>query len=109
MSTIKIIKAKYLHDYILRLTFNNGEIRDCDFFPLAQKGICVKLQDIDFFRSFTIDPFTVDWNNEIGFAPEFYTRTPFLLHILKTKEMDKEHSLPMILLLNTIRSNMYYL
>ena len=48
MSTIKIIKAKYLHDYILRLTFNNGEIRDCDFFPLAQKGICVKLQDIDF-------------------------------------------------------------
>ena len=37
MSTIKIIKAKYLHDYILRLTFNNGEIRDCDFFPLAQK------------------------------------------------------------------------
>lgn len=71
MSTIKIIKAKYLHDYILRLTFNNGEIRDCDFFPLAQKGICVKLQDIDFFRSFTIDPFTVDWNNEIGFAPEF--------------------------------------
>ena len=71
MSTIKIIKAKYLHDYILRLTFNNGEIRDCDFFPLAQKEICVKLQDIDFFRSFTIDPFTVDWNNEIGFAPEF--------------------------------------
>ena len=22
------------------------------------------------FRNFTLDPFTVDWNNEIGFAPE---------------------------------------
>ena len=21
--------------------------------------------------SFTLDPYTVDWNNEIGFAPEF--------------------------------------
>ena len=31
----------------------------------------VKLQDKDYFRAFTLDPFTVDWNNEIGFAPEY--------------------------------------
>ena len=41
-----------------------------DFTPLMQKGICRKLQDMDYFRNFTLDPFTVDWNNEIGFAPE---------------------------------------
>ena len=68
---LKIIKAQYVKDYILRLTFNNGEIRMVDFAPLMQKGICKKLQVMDYFRSFTLDPFTVDWNNEIGFAPRY--------------------------------------
>jgi hypothetical protein len=36
-----------------------------------QKGICKKLQDIDYFKAFTLDPFTIDWNDEIGFAPEY--------------------------------------
>jgi hypothetical protein len=42
-----------------------------DFSPLMQKGICKKLQDLDYFKSFRLDPFTVDWNDEIGFAPEY--------------------------------------
>lgn len=66
-----VTSAEYLHDYVLRLTFNNGEVRNVDFVPLMQKGICRKLQDIDYFRSFTLDPFTVDWHNEIGFDPEY--------------------------------------
>ena len=68
---MKIIKAEYVRDYILRLTFNNGEIGLMDFTPLMDKGICQKLRDIDYFKSFTLDHFTVDWNNEIGFAPRF--------------------------------------
>lgn len=68
---LKIIKAEYVRDYILRLTFNNGEVGLMDFTPLIDKGICQKLRDIDYFKSFTLDHFTVDWNNEIGFAPRF--------------------------------------
>ena len=68
-SILKVLSADYVRDYVLRLTFNNGEVRDVDFVPLMQKGICRKLQDMDYFRSFTLDPFTVDWHNEIGFAP----------------------------------------
>lgn len=72
MKTIlKIIGAEYVRDYILRLTFSNGEVRTMDFTSLMQKGICRKLQDMDYFRNFTLDPFTVDWNNEIGFAPQY--------------------------------------
>lgn len=71
ISLLKIIKATYEHDLVLRLTFSTGEVRLCDFMPLAQRGICTKLQDINYFRSFTLDPYTVDWNNEIGFAPEY--------------------------------------
>lgn len=39
--------------------------------PLAQEGIFQKLKDLAYFKNFTLDPWTVDWNNEIGFAPEY--------------------------------------
>lgn len=68
---LKVIDATYVRDHILRLKFNNGEEGLCDFLPLSTKGICGKLRDLDYFKNFTLDPFSVDWNNEIGFAPEF--------------------------------------
>lgn len=67
---LKVTSAEYVRDYILKLTFNDGAVKTVDFTPLMQKGICRKLQDMDYFRNFTLDHFTVDWNNEIGFAPE---------------------------------------
>jgi hypothetical protein len=68
---LKVTSADYVHDHVLRLSFNDGVTKLVDFLPLAQKGICTKLQDIDYFRDFSLDPFTVDWSNEIGFAPEY--------------------------------------
>ena len=93
-SLLKVVAAEYMHDYTLRLTFldepsgkaerNTGEVRLVDFLrpagskrpkvertPLMQKGICRKLQDLDYFKSLRLDPFTVDWNDEIGFAPQY--------------------------------------
>jgi hypothetical protein len=35
---LTVTSAEYVKDYILRLTFNNGEVRDVDFVPLMQKG-----------------------------------------------------------------------
>ena len=67
---LTITDVEYLGDYTLLSTFSTGEVLLVDFTPLMQKGICRKLQDMDYFRSFRLDPFTVDWNNEIGFAPE---------------------------------------
>jgi hypothetical protein len=66
---LTVTDVEYVRDYTLRLTFNTGEVRLVDFKPLMQKGICRKLQDLDYFKSFRLDPFTVDWNDEIGFAP----------------------------------------
>ena len=67
---LTVTAAEYVSDYTLRLTFSTGEVLLVDFTPLMQKGICRKLQDMDYFKSFRLDPFTVDWNDEIGFAPE---------------------------------------
>jgi len=68
---IKVINAEYKSGYVLILTFNTGEVKSFDFSTVFNDGICKKLQDIDYFRNFRLDPFSVDWNNEIGFAPEF--------------------------------------
>lgn len=68
---LKITGAEYVGNFGLCLTFSNGERRLCDFAPISQKEICKKLQDIEYFKNFRLDPFSVDWNNEVGFAPEF--------------------------------------
>ena len=68
---LKVTNAEYVRDYILALTFNNGEVRNFDFATVYIDGICTKLKDPAYFKNFTLDPFSVDWNNEIGFAPEF--------------------------------------
>lgn len=63
--------AKYVKDYVLCIRFSNGVEKLYDFSKEMSKGICTKLRDIDYFKKFTLDPFTIDWNNEIGFAPEY--------------------------------------
>lgn len=67
---LKVPSAEYVGDYTLRLRFNTGEVLLVDFRSLMQEGICRKLQDMDYFKSFRLDPFAVDWNDEIGFAVE---------------------------------------
>ena len=71
MELIRITSAKYVSGYTLELTFSTGEVKTFDFSQLYNKGICQKLQDETYFRNFRLDAFSVDWNNEIGFAPEY--------------------------------------
>lgn len=68
---LKITNAVYVRDYILALTFSNGEVRNFDFATVFNEGICTKLKNMSYFKKFKLDPFSVDWNDEIGFAPEF--------------------------------------
>lgn len=63
--------AEYAGGHTLLLHFNNGQSRLYDFTREFGRGVCDKLRDINYFRRFTLDAFTVDWNNEIGFAPEY--------------------------------------
>ena len=30
-----------------------------------------KMENTEYFRNYALDGWTVDWNNEIGFAPEY--------------------------------------
>ena len=68
---LKVTHADYLGGHTLKMTFNIGEVRMLDFTPLTKQGVCRKLKDLNYFKNFTLDPYTIDWNNEIGFAPEY--------------------------------------
>lgn len=70
---LTIVKAEYLDGYKIRAIFNNGECKVIDFASIISsgKGLCKKLADLNYFKSFNLDPFTIDWQNEIGFEPEY--------------------------------------
>ena len=71
MGLVLVTSAKYVSGYTLELTFNTGEVKTFDFSKLYSTGICKKLQDMTYFKNFQLDGWTVDWNNEIGFAHEY--------------------------------------
>ena len=70
---LTIIKAEYLDGYRIKAVFNNGVTKVIAFSAIIAngKGLCKKLANLDYFKSFQLDPFTIDWSNEIGFAPEY--------------------------------------
>lgn len=70
---LTITNARYLRDYTIIAEFSNGETRILDFSKLVSsgKGMLKQLADKDYFKNFTLDPFTIDWNGEVGFDPEF--------------------------------------
>lgn len=68
---LHITAAENVSGYTLRLTFSNGDVRVFDFSTIYDRGIMAKLKDTEYFKNFTLDGWTVDWNNEIGLAPEY--------------------------------------
>ena len=59
-----------LDDYLLRLTFKNGEQKVFDMKPYLGKGIFQELKDEKIFRSAKISFDTVEWMNEADIDPE---------------------------------------
>ena len=68
---LHIVAAEHISGYLLKLSFSNGQVRLFDFSRIYDKGIFTKLKDKKYFLNYTLDGWTVDWNNEIGFAPEY--------------------------------------
>ncbi len=68
---ILVTAARYVSHYTLELTFSDGLKAEIDFtnwinkFPFFQP-----LQDIDYFKNFSLDGWTVVWENGADIAPE---------------------------------------
>lgn len=60
-----------MKDYLIRITFNDGQTKVVDFEPYAKrKGVFSLLKDKTYFRKFFIDLNTICWPNGADAAPE---------------------------------------
>ena len=68
---IKVIEAKYLKGHQLDLKFNDGTSGTVDLEREFRGPVFEPLKDLDVFKKFELDAWTVCWPNGADFAPEF--------------------------------------
>jgi len=69
-----IKEAKYVEDYKIHVTFNNGESGVIDLKEVIyndKRSLFRELVDIMKFRQFEVDFDTIVWGNGLDLAPEF--------------------------------------
>lgn len=73
----KIKKVEVLEDYILKVFFDNGEIKIYDFKPNFQYEIFSQLKDYSIFKNIVIDTggYGISWNDDCDLSEyELYIR-----------------------------------
>lgn len=74
IANLAVKDVKPLDDYLLLLTFENGENRQFDLKPYLDFGLFKELKDLNLFKSVRISFDTIEWNNEVDLDPEFLYR-----------------------------------
>ncbi len=83
---IKVEQAKYLSDYQIKLTFSDGLTGIVDLKDEIWGEVFEPLKDVNYFRNFTKDRWTIGWECGADFAPEF-------LYELTLKQSEKAHNI----------------
>ena len=68
-----VTKVKYVRDYLLQITFNNGETKIVDMEPyVGGDGVFKPLQDIEYFKTVKLDSAgnTICWENGCDMCPD---------------------------------------
>lgn len=70
---LHVKEAKYLHDYVIWLRFNDGAEGEVDLRHELDGEMFAALTDVREFRRFRVDPEieTIVWENGADLAPEF--------------------------------------
>ncbi len=79
---LHVKEAKYLHDYVIWLRFNDGTEGEVDLSAELDGEVFGPLRDIQKFASFRVDPLveTIVWENGADLAPEFLYENTKILH-----------------------------
>ncbi|MBI3530437.1 MAG: DUF2442 domain-containing protein [Betaproteobacteria bacterium] len=69
----RLIHARHMTGYVLRLKFSDGVEGDIDLGPELHGTMFEPLRDMDTFKRFRVDPelHNLVWPNGADFAPEF--------------------------------------
>ena len=62
--------VKALDNYLLLLTFENGEKKHFDMKPYLETGIFKELKDLNLFKTVRTSFDSIEWDNEADFDPE---------------------------------------
>ena len=89
MDLVWVTKANYISDFKMELTFNNGIIGVVDFRDKFDLPIYKPLKNKDFFKTFKLNSWTIEWENGADFAPEFLYE---LIEKQKTKQANKVYA-----------------
>lgn len=70
---LHVVNVAYREGYKLRVTFNNGVIKDVDLKDELYGEMFEPLRDITVFKQVIVNPDTntIEWPNGADFAPEF--------------------------------------
>jgi hypothetical protein len=70
---LHVIKVVYLGEYTLRLTFNNGAVKDVNLREELYGEVFEPLKDQSLFQRVKLNPDTrtIEWPNGADLAPEF--------------------------------------
>ncbi len=71
MKLIRVIQADYVEAFKIMLYFNDGANGVVDLEKELYGQIFEPLKNLDFFKSFTLDTWTICWPNGADFSPEF--------------------------------------
>ena len=71
MLQIKVINAEYIEGFKIEIKFNDGKTKIIDFKDQLWGEMFEPLKNIEYFKKFKLNPFTIEWENGADFAPEY--------------------------------------
>ena len=71
MKLIRVIDANYIDEYKIRLSFNDGTIGIVNLKDEIYGNIFEPLKEIEYFKNFKLDTWTLCWPNGADLSPEF--------------------------------------
>ncbi len=77
----KVTAVEPMSSYILRLTFENNDVRVFDVSPFLEKGIFQELKDESYFRQVSVAFGGIQWPHEQDFSKD-------TLYLLSSPETD---------------------
>ena len=86
---IKVTKAAYVDHYRIALTFNDGTSGVADLKECFRGPVFEPLKEVAFFKDFTLNCWTIEWENGADLAPEF-------LHTLVSEQNKQSQEAKMI-------------
>ncbi len=71
MELLKVQKANYVKDFVIHFQFNNGVERNVNLENELWGEVFEPLKDLNLFKNFKLNNWTIEWENGADFAPEF--------------------------------------